>query len=135
METIDKYGLKKRNLKKHNKDVENFYNLINEKTFHSENALKFIQRFQKYRDKLFTFIDYDGVPWNNNNAEHAIKLLATHTNKQIRLFSAARIDDYLKIMSIYQTCIYNNISFLKFLLSREKDIDAFLNNSTVKSFH
>ena len=23
--------------------------------------------------RLFTFLDYDGVPWNNNNAEHAIK--------------------------------------------------------------
>jgi len=28
------------------------------------------------RDKLFTFLDYDGVPWNNNNAEHAIKAFA-----------------------------------------------------------
>ena len=27
----------------------------------------------KYRNKLFTFIDYEGVPWNNNNAEHAIR--------------------------------------------------------------
>jgi len=22
---------------------------------------------------LFTFLEHDGVPWNNNNAEHAIK--------------------------------------------------------------
>jgi len=27
----------------------------------------------KYGSRLFTFLDYDGVPWNNNNAEHAIK--------------------------------------------------------------
>ncbi len=27
-------------------------------------------------NKLFTFLDYDGVPWNNNNAEHAIKHFA-----------------------------------------------------------
>ena len=30
----------------------------------------------KCRDKLFTFIKYDGVPWNNNNAENAIKRFA-----------------------------------------------------------
>ncbi len=28
-------------------------------------------------DKLFVFLDYDGVPWNNNNAENAIKLFAS----------------------------------------------------------
>jgi hypothetical protein len=37
---------------------------------------KYKQRFEKNRDKLFTFLRYDGVPWNNNNAEHAIKAFA-----------------------------------------------------------
>ncbi len=27
-------------------------------------------------NKLFTFLDYGGGPWNNNNAEHAIKHFA-----------------------------------------------------------
>ena len=31
------------------------------------------QRFEKNRDKLFTFLRYDGVPWNNNNTEHAVQ--------------------------------------------------------------
>jgi hypothetical protein len=35
------------------------------------------------------------------------------------------MDEYLKIMSIYQTCKYKGISFLKFLLSKEKDIDVY----------
>jgi hypothetical protein len=26
---------------------------------------------------MFTFLDFDGVPWNNNNAEHAVKAFAT----------------------------------------------------------
>lgn len=30
---------------------------------------------QAYR-KDTTFLNYDGVPWNNNNAEHAIKAFA-----------------------------------------------------------
>jgi hypothetical protein len=27
---------------------------------------------------LFTFLDHDGVPWNNNNAEHAVKRFADY---------------------------------------------------------
>jgi hypothetical protein len=30
----------------------------------------------KYGSRFFTFLDYDGVPSNNNNAEHAIKGIA-----------------------------------------------------------
>jgi len=30
----------------------------------------------KYQDKLFTFLRHDGVPWNNNNAENAIRQFA-----------------------------------------------------------
>jgi hypothetical protein len=26
--------------------------------------------------KMFTFLDFDDIPWNNNNAEHAIKAFA-----------------------------------------------------------
>jgi len=39
-------------------------------------ALTCLERFEKNRDKLITFLNYDGVPWNNNNAEHAIKAFA-----------------------------------------------------------
>ena len=44
----------------------------------SEMALSYKRRFEKNRDKLFTFLAYDGVPWNNNNAEHAIKQFANY---------------------------------------------------------
>jgi hypothetical protein len=37
----------------------------------------------------------------------------------------AGLNDYLVLLSIYQTCRYKGISFLKFLLSRETDLDAF----------
>ena len=78
------------------------------------------------RDKLFTFLDYDSVPWNNNNAEHAIKAFAalrkgiggTSTEKGIR--------EYLILLSICETCKYKGVSFLEFLRTGEKDIDAFI---------
>jgi plasmid stabilization system protein ParE len=39
-------------------------------------ASKWEARLRKDREKLFTFLSHDGVPWNNNNAEHAIKAFA-----------------------------------------------------------
>jgi len=43
------------------------------------------ERIGKYGSRLFTFLDYDGVPWNNNNAEHAIKGFA-----RVRRFADGR---------------------------------------------
>jgi hypothetical protein len=37
----------------------------------------------------------------------------------------AGLKDYLVLLSICQTCKCRGISFLKFLLSRERDMDAF----------
>jgi hypothetical protein len=36
------------------------------------------------------------------------------------------ITDYLVLLSVYQTCKYKGVSFLKFLLSGEKDVDRFI---------
>jgi uncharacterized protein (TIGR03067 family) len=35
------------------------------------------------------------------------------------------LEDYLVLLSLYQTCRYKGVSFLKFLLSKERDLDAF----------
>ena len=123
--TIDKYKLKKRYLKKHKKDVEKFFKIILQKNYKTEISQKYQRRFSKNREKLFVFLDYDNVSWNNTNAEHAIKVLATHRNRNIHSFHASRMDEYLAIMSIYITCHFRKISFLRFLLSHEKDIDKY----------
>lgn len=126
VETVDRHGLKAYFLRKHKVFVERFYKKLYKKDYKSETAMKYKKRFDKNRDTLFTFLDYDGVPWNNNNAEHAIKAFAslrkviggTSTDKGIR--------DYLTLLSICETCKYKGISFLDFLRSREKDIDEFI---------
>ncbi len=124
--TIDRYGLRKNRLNKYNKDVKRLFGQITDFRFQSEIGLYYQERFSRNRDKLFTFINYDNVSWNNNNAERAIKLLATHTNRKIKLFSENRMREYLQIMSIYQTCVYNNVSFLNFLLSKERDVERYI---------
>jgi len=123
--TVDKDGLKKRYLNKHNRSVERYFDYILNNTYKSDLALKYQKRFEKTRGKLFTFMNYNGVPWNNNNAEHAIKHFADYRNTvagQIREFG---LRNYLMLLSAYQTCEYKGISFLKFLLSKEIDIDNF----------
>ena len=126
--TIDRYGLRKYRLQKYNKDVAKLLTKIGKFRFQSEIGLYYQERFNRNKDKLFLFINYDNVSWNNNNAERAIKLLATHTNRNIKLFSENRMREYLQIMSIYQTCVYNNVSFLKFLLSQKRDLGKYMQN-------
>src|ERR1019366_4955048 len=71
--TIDEYGLKARHLGKHRKSASRFIELVVDMKCATEAALALKKRIEKNRDKLFTFLTYDGVPWNNNNAEHAVR--------------------------------------------------------------
>jgi predicted RecB family nuclease len=124
--TIDKHGLQSRWLQKHKPDVQKFFSEACENPFKSEVAEKYRKRFLKYKDKLFTFLDYDGVPWNNNNAEHAVKHFARYRMISNGRMTANGLQPYLVLLSIYQTCVYKGVSFLRFLLSGEKDVDAFV---------
>jgi hypothetical protein len=123
--TIDRYGLKKCHLNKHRKDVERFYAAETPAAYESELARHYQQRLLKYKDKLFTFLEHDGIPWNNNNGEHAVKAFATRRKLLGRAFVEAGIRDYLLLLSIYQTLRYRNLSFWQFLQSGETDIEAF----------
>ncbi len=118
VETVGRYGLKKRHLHKHRKEVEAFFDETCTGESPSEVARGYQARFEKYRGKLFTFLDHDGVPWNNNNAEHAIKCFARHRRFADGRFTEASIKDYLVILSVYQTCEYQGINFLDFLRVR-----------------
>ena len=123
--TVEQYGLKERHLRKHHRAVDTFFEEVSKTIYASEVSKQYQVRFEKNKNTLFTFLDYDNVSWNNTYAEHAIKLLATHRNKNIDFFRASRMDDYLRIMSIYQTCEYKKVSLLKFLLSKETDMDDY----------
>jgi predicted RecB family nuclease len=125
IETLDKYGLKKRHLSKHKKDVDKFFNDFVDKEFESEILEKYQKRFQKYKEKLFVFLSYDGIPWNNNNAEHAIKPFAKYRRNIDGKVTEKTLDEYLVLLSIQQTCEYRGLNFLEFLKSKEKSIEAF----------
>jgi predicted RecB family nuclease len=124
VETVDRYGLKSHHLHKHKKDVGRYYAAESSAEYRSERARHYQQRVLKYRDKLFTFLDYDGVPWNNNNAENAVKRFVSRRKTLVTPFTEGGIRDYLVLLSIYQTLRYRNASFWQFLLSGETDIEA-----------
>jgi predicted RecB family nuclease len=123
--TIDLHGLKRRYLKRHERGVAKYLQSIATQTYRSEAAEALQVRMVKYQDKLFTFINHDGVPWNNNNAENAIRRFGYYREDTAGRLKESGLKDYLVLLSICHTCHYKGVSFLKFLLSRERDIDAF----------
>jgi hypothetical protein len=129
IDTIDTFGLTQRHLNKHKDDVARFFRFLGAQTYQSELARKYQKRLNKYRDKLFVFLDHDGVPWNNNNAENAIKLFASRRRILGTSSTGKGLGDYLVFLSIYQTCRRKNLSFLRFLLSGELDLDVFANGT------
>ena len=126
IETVDRFGLKTHFLKKHKVEVARFYRGLLTREYKTELALKTQDRFRRNQGKLFTFLDYDNVPWNNNNAEHAIKAFAS-LRKVIEGYSTERgIRDYLVLLSVYQTCEYRGVDFFHFLRSGEKRVDDYV---------
>ncbi len=125
VKTIDQWALKSRFLRKHLINVARFYRRISKTEHPSDSALKCRTRLEKDRDKLFTFLKHDGVPWNNNNAEHAIKAFARLRRAIEGLSTPKGIEEYLILLSVCQTCKYSGLDFLDFLRSGEKDIHGF----------
>ncbi|HCO92809.1 MAG TPA: hypothetical protein DIU00_02470, partial [Phycisphaerales bacterium] len=87
VETIDRFGLKRRHLHKHHKAAMRFTDNVGSGYYSSEIAQKYQKRIRKYGERLFTFLDHDGVPWNNNNAEHAVKKFAKFRKLSDGLFT------------------------------------------------
>jgi hypothetical protein len=75
--SIKKYGSKKRHFNKFKKNIDEFYNrvILNE-NYTSETTVKYQTRLKKHWINLFTFLDFDDIPWNNNMAERGIRHLA-----------------------------------------------------------
>lgn len=125
VETVDRFGLKGHFLKKHLSSVDCFYKEISHLNLVTETAIKIRDRLEKNRDKLFTFLKYDGIPWNNNNAEHAVKSFAMLRSIIKGITTEKGLNEYLILLSISETCKYRGLDFLNFLRSGEKDIDVF----------
>jgi predicted RecB family nuclease len=126
VETVDRRGLKKRFLGKHRILVDRFYKRLDGEFGASEPARKIIERLQKNRKTMFTFLSFDDVPWNNNNAEHAIKAFASLRRVFEGTTTEKGLHDFLVLLSIRETCNYKSADFLDFLRSGSKDVNDFM---------
>jgi predicted RecB family nuclease len=119
--TIDEYGLKTRHLGKHRKSASRFIEHVVTMKCATEAALALKKRIEKNRGKLFTFLDYDGIPWNNNNAEHAVHEFVRLRNA-IMTSTPKGMREYCTLKSIQQTLRYRGMGFLEFMRSGRMEI-------------
>jgi predicted RecB family nuclease len=124
--TVDRFGLKQRYLHKHKKEALRFLKSIADRDLSSETAIMYQKRFERSGLKMFTFLEHDGVPWNNTNAEHAIKAFAKYRRDADGRFTESTLKDYLVLASVLETCAFNNVNGLKFLLSKNTTLDGLL---------
>jgi predicted RecB family nuclease len=125
LEAVDRYGLKAWHLRRFLKDVDRFYDKnITGREYTSEPVRTYQKRFDRYRESLFTFLTQDGIPWENNMAERAIRQLAVQRKISGSFFKRVA-PQYLLLLAISQTCRFQGKSFLKFMLSKETDLDSF----------
>jgi predicted RecB family nuclease len=125
VETVDRFGLKAHHLRSHKRAVDRFYRDLAARDYQTSLAAGYKKRFEKNRERLFTFLLHDGIPWNNNNAEHAIKAFAVLRRAIEGTTTPKGIRDYLVLLSISETCRYKGIKFLDFLRSGQMDVDIF----------
>ena len=98
IETVDQRGLKKHYLGKYMVFVDRFYKRLGNEIGPSEAAGKIVERLKKNRETMFAFLSFDGVPWNNNNAEHAVKAFANLRDVIDGTTSESGLRDYLVLL-------------------------------------
>jgi hypothetical protein len=131
LEDAQRFGLKARHLSKHRRRVDRFYrDMITGQACVCETTARYRKRFERYKDSLFSFLEHDGVPWHNNAAERALRHLAVQ-RKISGAFSEKGAGDYLRLLSIAQTCRFQQKSFLGFLLSKSTSVDEYRERSRV----
>jgi hypothetical protein len=121
--TIDRYGLKKDHLRKHKRSAERFLASVASLDCSTEFGSSLQKRIERNRDRLFTFLDCDNVPWNNNNAEHAVRAF-TRLRNGMATSTARGTTDYCKLLTLQQTLRCRGIGFLDFLRSGRTELDT-----------
>jgi len=123
VETIDTHGLKARHLSKHRRSAEAFIEQVVAMKCATEAGLALRKRIEKNRNKLFTFLNYDGVPWNNNNAEHAVRAF-TRLRNVINTSTPKGTHEFATLLSIQETLRYRGKSLLEFMRSGRMEIEG-----------
>jgi predicted RecB family nuclease len=121
--TIDEYGLKKRHLGKHKRSAERFLDDVAALQCTTEVSSSLQKRINRNRHRLFTFLDYDNVPWNNNNAEHAVRAFTRLRNVMVTSTPKGTAE-YCVLLSVQQTLRCRGLGFLDFLRSGRSTMES-----------
>ena len=119
--SIDRCGLKTRYLRKHKRSAVRFLDEIASLRCSTEVACSFQKRLERNRQKLFTFLDYDNVPWNNNNAEHGVRAF-TRLRNGMATSTPKGTNEYCVLLTLQQTLARRGIGFLDFLRAGRTEI-------------
>jgi predicted RecB family nuclease len=133
VETADRHGLAKRFLARHIPAARRFEDRVSAASFSSEVMLGYQKRVRKAAGRLFTFLEHDDVPWNNNNAEHAMKVFAKFRQLGDGKFSERSLEETLLLLSVCQTCHFNGVNVLRYLLSGKRDLASVLTGACGKA--
>jgi hypothetical protein len=121
VDTIDSCGLKARYLRRHKRPVARFLDEIASLRCSTEVARSLQKRLERNKHKLFTFLDYDNVPWNNNNAEHGVRAFTRLRNAMVTS-TPKGTKEYYVLLTLQQTLARRGIGFLDFLRSGRTEI-------------
>src|SRR5262249_16299661 len=102
VDTVDRFGLKRLHLHKHKVEVGRFFRDPAHRVYRSGLADGYQKRLLKNESRLFMFLDHDGVPWNNNAAEHAIKAFARFRELYDGQMGEEGLSDFLVLLSVQQ---------------------------------
>src|SRR5438093_11894624 len=129
IEAIDQYGLRTKHLCRFKNQVDEFdAAAIESREYALDVTKKYQKRLARYRESLFRFLDEDGIPWNNNMAERAIRHLAIPRKISGTFFKRAAVQ-YLELLVIARTCQFQDKSFYMFVLSQDRDVDGLQTSS------
>ena len=106
--TIDEHGLKRRHLERYSRAVVTFFQALTDRVYESDVSKALQDRLVRNRDRLFTFLHHDGVSWNNNLAENAIKRFGYYRDHVGRAIKETGLSEHLVLLSLYQTCSYDS---------------------------
>lgn len=84
------------------------------KRYTDRNCIRVCKLLRRHGKNLFTFLEFDGIHWNNNSAERAIKpsVLVRKNSYGSRSHAGAR--NHAVLMSVSETCRMRGISFSDF---------------------
>jgi len=100
---------------------------------------KVLARCEKYKDELFTYLNYDNMPPDNNCAERDLRHFAVQRRVSTNFQNDRVIHSYLLYKSLFKTCQKNDKDFallLKKLLQRQPvDFCDYFFNGTIPVMH